>query len=359
MKKIARKRLNQMLQTYSDAFGPAGFEDEIADMIEQDVTPYVDEIIRDPIGNLIAIKRGDNECTMMLDAHMDEVGVMVRYIEDNGFIRFAKIGGWDDRIFPGLPVTLRARKNGKKIHGAIGMVPPHLSKPDDAKKPLTSDDLFIDLGAESSEMVAEWGLQIGDPGVPHIPFRELGNGVVAGKAFDDRAGCVACILILEALKDVTLPVTLAVNFAFGEELGLRGARIAAYRIDPVVGLALEGTAGTDFPGVPSVYTKVGFGGGPAVTIADRTVIVAPKMVKFLEDVAREKKIPYQIKMPMIGGSNAGPIHLSRSGVPCGVMAVPCRYIHSPQTLMKVDDMENMTKLAYEAVLQIHKLSELF
>jgi len=357
MAKIARKRILERLQKYSDAFGPAGFEEEVADLILKDVKPYADDIIRDPIGNLIAIKKGKSKKTTMLDAHMDEVGVMVRHIEDSGFVRFAQIGGWDDRILPGLPVTLRARKNGARIHGAIGMVPPHLTKEEDRKKPLSSDDLFIDIGADSRDMVEEWGLQIGDAGVPHIPFREIGNGVVVGKAFDDRAGCVAASFVLEILKGETLPLTLAVNFAIGEELGLRGAKIAAYRIDPVAALALEGTVGTDFPGVPSSYPKVKFGGGPAVTIADKTVIVAPKMVKFLEDLAREKKIPFQYKMPMIGGSDAGPIHLNRGGVPCGVIAAPCRYIHSPQTLMKIDDLEYMIALATEAMRNMHKIVE--
>ena len=357
MAKIGKKQLLERLQRYSDAFGPAGFEDEIANEITKDVKPLVDDIIRDPIGNLIAIKRGKSKKTVMLDAHMDEVGVMVRHIEDNGFIRFAKIGGWDDRIFPGLPVMLRTRKMGHNIHGVIGMLPPHLTKPEDRKKELSSDDLFIDVGASSKHMADEWGLRIGDPGVLHIPFRQIGNGVVAGKAFDDRAGCVAAVFVLEALQKETLPLTLAVNFAIGEELGLRGAKVAAYRIDPVVGLALEGTVASDFPGVPSGIPPVKFGGGPAITIADNSVIVAPKVLRFLEDLADKCKIPYQYKMPMVGGSDAGAIHLTRGGIPCGVMAVPCRYIHSPQTLMKIDDLEYMIALTTEVMRNIHKIVE--
>ena len=355
MSNISKERMLERLQKYSDAFGPAGFENEIADMIEKDIKPYVDDIIRDPIGNLIAIKKGKSEKTIMLDAHMDEVGVMVKNIEDSGFLRFAHIGGWDDRILPGLPVTLRARKNGARIHGAIGMIPPHLSQQDDRTKSIKSDDLFIDIGAESNEMVEEWGLQIGDPGVPHIPFREIGNNVVVGKAFDDRAGCVASTFVLETLHREQLPLTLAASFVIGEELGLRGAKIAAFRIDPVVGLALEGTAGTDFPGVSSSHPKVAFGKGPAMTVADRTVIVAPQMVKFLEELGHAEGIPFQYKVPMIGGSDAGPIHLNRTGVPCGVLACPCRYIHSPQTLMKIDDLEHMTRFAIEAVRNIHQI----
>jgi putative aminopeptidase FrvX len=357
MSYVPRKQLIQRLQKYSDAFGPAGFENEAAAMIRQDVEPLVDDIIQDPIGNLIAIKRGQSDRTVMLDAHMDEVGVMVRHIEDNGFIRFAKLGGWDDRIFPGLPVTLRARKNNTRVSGVIGMVPPHLTKEEDRKKQITSDDLFIDVGADSKAMVEDWGLQIGDPGVPHIPYRQIGNGVMAGKAFDDRAGCVAAALTLEVLKDETLPLTLAVNFAIGEEMGLRGAKIAAYRIDPVVGLALEGTVGSDFPGVPPGHTQVKLGGGPVLTVADRSVVVTPKMVKFLEDLAAEKRIPYQYKMPLVGGSDAGAIHLSRGGVPCGVVATPCRYIHSPQTLLKLDDLDHVVTLTVEAMRNIHKIAE--
>ena len=333
--------LKERLQRLSDAFGVAGFEDEVRELIRDMVAPYVDACEVDPLGNLIC-SRGEGE-PVMLDAHMDEVGFMVRWIEEDGFLRLSPLGGWDERIIPGHRVTIRTR-DGQKRLGVIGAAPPHILKEEERKRVVPLEDLFVDVGARSRAEVEELGIHLGDPATIHYPFREIRPGYVTGKAFDDRAGCLVAIEALRALADERLPYRLVVNFAVCEEGGLRGAKAAAYRIAPKLALALEGTIGADFPGVPAAKQPVRLGQGPAITLADRSIIVSPRLIRFLEETAEAEGIPYQYKLPAYGGTDAGAIHLERGGILAGVVSVPCRYIHSPVSTLLISDLEATVKL---------------
>ncbi|MCD5408091.1 M42 family metallopeptidase [Candidatus Bipolaricaulota bacterium] len=329
------------LQRLSDAFGVAGFEDEVREVIRDMVAPYVDSCEVDPLGNLICT-RGTGEA-VMLDAHMDEVGFMVRWIEEDGFLRLSPLGGWDERIIPGHRVTIRTRSGEKRL-GVIGAAPPHILKEEERKRVIPLEDLFVDVGAGSRTEAEELGIHLGDPATIHYPFREIRAGYVTGKAFDDRAGCLAAIEALRLLSGEELPYRLVVNFAVCEEEGLRGAKAAAYRIAPRLALALEGTIGADFPGVPQAKQPVRLGQGPAITLADRSIIVSPRLVRFLEETAEREGIPYQYKLPAYGGTDAGAIHLERGGILAGVLSVPCRYIHSPVSTLFLSDLEATIEL---------------
>ena len=338
----------EVLRELSDGFGVAGFEDEVRETIRDFVSPLVDEVRTDALGNLFAIRRGSDERTLMLDAHTDEVGFIVKWIDENGYLRFAPIGGWDERIVPGHRVTILTRE-GTKLHGVIGTAPPHIVPPEDRKKPIPMDRMFVDVGATTVEEVAEMGIRIGDPFTIHYPFTELRNGCVTGKAFDDRAGCTVLIETARRLVEHSLGMNVAFSFVFGEELGLRGARTAAYQLEPDLAIAIEGTIGADMPGVPPESQPVRLGHGPSISVADRSIVVSRKIVAALEAVAENAGIPYQHKLPIYGGTDAGAIHLTRGGVLAGVISVPCRYIHSPISTLRLDDLENTIRLTTSLV----------
>ena len=332
-----------LLRELSDAFGVSGFEQDVRKVIEKHIAPYVDEMSVDALGNLHAIRRGQDARVLMLDAHTDEVGFMVKWIDERGYLRFAPIGGWDERIVPGHRVVIQTR-SGEMRHGVIGSAPPHILDPEARKRPIPIEKMFIDIGATSRHEAADMGVRIGDPLTIHYPFTELHDGYVTGKAFDDRAGCAVLLETARRLADVELPMTTVFAFVFGEEVGLRGARTAAYTIQPDLALAVEGTIGADMPGVPEESQPVRLGQGPAISVADRSIIVSRKLIEALENVAEAEAIPYQYKLPTYGGTDAGAIHLSRGGVLAGTVSVPCRFIHSPTSCLRLNDFENTVRL---------------
>ena len=334
----------ELLRDLSDRFGVAGFEDEVRERVAELVAPHVDEVRVDPLGNLIAERRGNGGPRLMLDAHMDEIGFMVSYVEEGGWLRVVPIGGWDERIVAAHALTILA-DGGDKVRGIVGTVPPHILKQADREKPLPLEDAFVDVGAESRAEVEEMGVRVGSPAVIAYPFGRLNGGAaVAGKALDDRVGCTVLVKTLEALAGETLGVTLFANFAVGEELGLRGARTAAAQIEPDVALALEGTVAADVPGVAPARQPTRLGAGPAITVMDQTIVVSPAVVRALTELAEDEGIPHQYKLPAVGGTDAGAIHLSGRGVLAGVVSVPCRYIHSPFSTLRLDDLEHAIRL---------------
>ncbi|NCQ26022.1 MAG: M42 family metallopeptidase [Armatimonadetes bacterium] len=313
----------KLLKSLSEAFGPSGFEDEVRQTIRTWIEPLVDELQVDALGNLLATRKGESKRCVMLDAHVDEVGFRVRHVDDQGFIRLAALGGWDDRTLLTHRVTFSTRA-GERLAGVFGAKPPHILEEAERSKALKLEDLFVDLGAASREEVAARGLTIGDPETLWYPFEELSPGVALGKAFDDRAGCAVRIVVLDALKGRSLPFTLVCSFSVCEEVGLRGAKTATFGVKPDLALALEGTIGGDMPGVSEDKCPTALGKGPALSVADRTIIVNRKLVQALEDLAKGKGISFQYKLPTYGGTDAGAIHTSRRGVLTGVVSVSCR-----------------------------------
>ncbi|RJQ61743.1 MAG: M42 family peptidase [Desulfobacteraceae bacterium] len=332
-----------LLRTLSECFGPSGFEEDVRDAIKARIARLVDDLRIDPLGNLIATINPGNDFTLLLDAHMDEIGFMVSHIEDNGFVRFAPIGSWDERLLPALRIEIKNR-DGKLVPGTIGSTPPHIQSAEEKKSPVKIDDLFIDVGTESGEAAGKMGIRPGDPIAPKAAFLQMENGMVMGKAFDDRAGCAVLIRVLEAFHRKQPDFTLVACFSVCEEVGLRGAKTAAFQVQPTVALALEGTVAADTPGTPGHKNPSRMGKGPAVTLADRSIIVHPRLARFIERTAEEEKIPYQIKTPIYGATDAGSIHLSGAGALTGVISIPCRYIHSPNILMNLTDFENTVRL---------------
>jgi len=343
--------LVETLEKLSNACGVAGREDEVRKIMKESLKPYVDEIVEDKLGNIIGVKKGEkNTPKVMLAAHMDEIGLFVKTISKEGFLQFTKIGGIDDRILLAQKVIVHTEKG--PLHGIIGSKPPHIQKEEERKKVLTYDELFIDIGAESQEETKKMGVKIGDPVSFDIKFAKIGNDAFIGKAFDDRVGCSVMIEAVKMLKQTECTV-----YAVGtvqEEVGLRGATVAAFGIYPDVGIALDVTVAGDVPGVKEVEAPIKMRKGPAIEIADMGLITHPKVLRMLVEAAEENNIPYQLETGLPGSTDAARIALTREGVPSGVISVPTRYIHSPASLVSLKDMENTVKLTVAAIQKIPK-----
>ncbi len=344
----------ELLRELSDQFGVSGFEEEVRDWIYGNIKDRVDDVQIDVMGNLMATINPGRDFVMMLDAHMDEIGMMVSYVEEGGFLRFAPIGGWDPRVFPAQRVEVRSR-DGKKHRGVIGASPPHIQTPEEQRQALKVEDLFVDIGVRSKEEVLDRGIEVGSPANVHYPFQLLERGRIMGKALDDRVGCAVLIRCLEYLWANRPDFTLVVNFAVSEEVGLRGARTAAYQIKPDVALAIEGTVSADTPGIAPHKCPSRLGKGPAISVADNSIIVNPSLVTFIEEVAKRLEITWQHKVPLFGSTDAGAIHLAGRGVLTGVVSIPCRYIHSPSSVFDLQDFENTVLLVTELVSRIREV----
>jgi|AmaraimetFIIA100_FD_contig_91_367819_length_2731_multi_4_in_0_out_0_2 endoglucanase len=347
-----------LLASLSNAFGVSGFEDDVRRVIEGVVAPWADDLRTDVLGNLLVTRRGRAKAgrTVMLDAHMDEIGFLITHIENDGFLRFTTIGGWDTRLLLSHAVTIRTRSSAL-VRGVVGTLPPHILRGDERERPVPLDALYLDIGAASAEEAAARGIRIGDPATIAYPCEQLSDDLVMGKALDDRAGCAVLIKTLEALAGTGLDGTLVCAFTIGEETGLRGARTAANQIEPDVALAIEGTIAADLPGVSGPKRVTSLGRGPAITIADRSMVVRPHLVQALERVAEAQGIPYQLKRPPYGGTDAGAIHTSGRGVLAGSVSVPCRYIHSPLSVLRVSDFEATVRLVTAFVREVPRLFE--
>jgi endoglucanase len=343
--------LVENLEKLSNACGVTGREQEVGDLLKKLMKPYVDEVVEDKLGNVIGIKKGKkNAPKVMLAAHMDEIGLLVKTISKEGFLQFAKIGGIDDRVLLAQKVIVYTEKG--PLHGIIGSKPPHIQKEDERKRVMTYDELFIDVGADSQEEARKMGVRIGDPVGFDAKFARIGKDVLIGKAFDDR---IACAVMVEVLK--RLGKTECTVFAVGtvqEEVGLRGATTSAFGIEPDFGIALDVTIAGDTPGVKESEAPIKMRKGPSLTIADAGLIVHPKVLRFLIAVAEESKIPYQLETGLPGSTDAARIALTRAGVPSGVISVPTRYIHSPTSMLSLADVENTVKLTVAAIQKLPK-----
>ncbi|MEZ4599747.1 MAG: M20/M25/M40 family metallo-hydrolase [Syntrophotaleaceae bacterium] len=333
----------ELLEKLCNLPGVTGFEEAVRETIAKIVEPMVDELRVDTLGNLIAIRRGLSGFRLMLDAHMDEIGFLVQHIDEQGFIRIVPVGSWDQRLLPSHLLTI-VTADGRRIEGVVGTQPPHILRPFDMDKVIPMEEMFLDIGATTRQEVVAAGVSIGDPILAHYPFRRIGRETVAGKALDDRAGCAAIIRTLQALQGAEIEATVVAAFVVAEERGMMGARTAAYQAEPDLAIVVEGTTAADIPGVPPQRQPSGQGKGPVITVADNSFIAPRRLVKALEDTAVRESIPYQIKTPCYGSTDAGVIHQSRAGIFTGIVSVPCRYIHSPFSTCRLSDFDYTWKL---------------
>ncbi len=334
--------LATLLDKLCPPLGPPGREDEVRRVLEELCRPWAGRIETDRMGNLQVYLNPEARPRVMLDAHMDEVALVVQAIDEGGMVKVAPLGGLDQRLLPGSRMVLQPRP-GVHLPAVVGLTPPHVEEKGAADKAVPFHKTFVDTGLGSAEAVAEVGVEIGTPGVLVAQAGRLGPAGYVARNLDDRAGCALLVAAGRRLAEAGSPPGLVLNFAVAEEVGLRGAATAAYALAPDIALALETTVG-DTPGVEAARQPSRLGGGPAITVADGRMVVPWSLVESLEAAAARVGVATQRKRPPFGGTDAGAIAQSRGGVPSAVLSVPVRYIHSPVSLLDLGDLDDTLKV---------------
>jgi len=345
------KELKELLARLAEARGISGYEGAVREIVEEELREYVDEIRTDKLGNLIASKSGKSP-SVMIAAHLDEIGLMVKHIEPEGFLRFSTIGGWFDQTLLNQRVVLQPQPEGEGgdiVYGVIGSKPPHRMKKEEREKVIKAEDMFIDIGAKSEEEVSKLGITIGTPVIIDRQFIPLINDRVTCKAFDNRSGVA---VMIEALRRVNTEFEVYAVGTVQEEVGLKGARTSAFELNPNVAIAIDTDIAGGHPGIEKKDTTVELDKGPVITVSDasgRGIITPPAVLKWLKGTASRYNIPYQLSVSEGGTTDATAIHLTRSGIPTGVIGVPTRYIHSPVELLSLKDLDKCAELIARAL----------
>jgi endoglucanase len=333
-----------ILEALSNAFGPSGCEQDVRALVLEQIRGRVDTWRVDHLGNLLAWQRGTSDgLKVMVAAHLDEVGLMVTHADDAGFLRFVTVGGIDARVLPAKRVLV----GKERVPGVIAVKPVHKTTADERSRAIPVDQLVIDVGA-TGKAEAEKIAAKGDYAVFATRFQDLG-GVVVGKAFDDRVGCA---MLIELVRRGPYPFAFHPVFTTMEEIGLRGARVAAFTVAPDLAFVLEGTICDDSPKQREESPTTELGKGPVVSVADGSVIADPRLVRHVLRTAQEMGISCQIKQPGKGGTDAGAIHLTRSGVPSLPVSVACRYIHSPVAMLSKRDLGQTVDLLEQSLRRV-------
>lgn len=319
--------MNDLIKKLVEAYGPSGFEDTIRDLIQEEVADYVTEMHTDAMGNLFAYKKGNGDgLKVMIAAHMDEIGVMVTHIREDGFLRFTNIGG----VYP-------ANLTGSRVlfaNGTIGVVGSEPTGDRHKLNPLSKH--YIDVGATSPE---DSPVQVGDAGGFYRTFTAQGNRLFA-KSMDDRIGCVVAIEALKRLQNS--PHDVYFVFTVQEEVGVRGAQVAAQALSPDVGIALDVTIAADTP--KSYPMAVGLGKGAAIKVKDSGMIAHHGLVQLMKQRATEANIPYQLEVLPAGSTDARSMQIANAGCAAGCISIPCRYVHTQSETVDANDVEECIKL---------------
>ena len=334
--------METLLKQLTEAVGVSGDEYEVRRLIRDLIREHVDDWWVDALGNLLALKKGTgaNDLRVLVDAHMDEVGLIVTGIDSSGHLQFDKLGSIDDRVLAGA--TVQVGRN--KIKGVIGIRPIHLIKNTERAQVTEYTTLRIDIGAQDDK---EAGAQaaVGDRGTFFGRYQSLGPTAIS-KAFDNRAGCAALIQLLQGER---YPFDLYAVFSVQEEIGLRGAIVAANAIAPDIALVLECTPAYDLPTEQDVNPNTYLGRGPCIYVMDNVTIQDPRLVRHLITTAAKHNLPYQIRQPGGGGTNTGRYQRALDGIPAATLGLPGRHAHTACTIIHLADYENYVKMADAAL----------
>jgi len=325
--------MKELIRKLVEAYGPSGVEEQIRAVIRAEVESLADELRVDPLGSLVVRKKGSGEGQrIVLDAHMDEIGVMVTYVDEKGFARFTSIGGVRALNCVGGRLAF--------ADGMVGIIGVE-QKRDNASKIPKLEQLYIDVGATSRD---DCPVGVGDAAVFVRPFSTQGTRLIA-KAMDDRIGCAVLIETLHRLERA--PHDVYFVFAVQEEVGLRGAQTSAYGINPDMAIAVDVTGTGDTPECRPMAVELGK--GPTVKVQDRGMIAHPAVRDLLVERAKKANIPYQLEVLEFGTTDAAAMQLVRAGVPSGCVSIPCRYVHTPSEMVDERDVENGVRLLLEVL----------
>ncbi len=339
-----KKARVELLRELTEVNGVPGFESRVATIMRAHVEKIAD-VSSDNLGSLIATMEGSaDRPRVMLAGHMDEIGFMVKLVSDDGFLRFAPLGGWWDQVLLGQRVVVETSKG--EVTGVIGAKAPHLLPADERNKVVTKDNMFIDVGAKDKKQATEeFGIRPGDPIYPWSPFTIMADSDrILAKAWDDRIGVALAIETLQAFKRKHHPNTICAVGTVQEEVGLRGAMTSANAVDPDVAIVLETGIAGDVPGIKPEESDVKLGGGVAIYVLEGSAIPNMRLRDLAIDLCEENKLDYQLTVLMGGGTDAGRIHLHAHGVPSLVLGVPTRHIHSHAGIISAKDYETTLKL---------------
>ncbi len=342
-----------LLRRLTEAHGVPGYEGPVRKIVRE-YFQELGEVFQDRMGNLFCKKPGTADTPrLLLAGHMDEIGFMVKYITEQGMIRFVPLGGWFDQTLLGHRVIIKTHKGD--VLGVIGAKPPHLIPPEERNKLVPKKDMFIDVGATSREEVEALGVRIGDPIIPHASFEVMANEkVYVAKAFDDRVGVAIAVEVLRALQGEGHPNTVFGVATVQEEVGLRGATTAPWSVEPDVAIILEVDIAGDTPGIKPEEAPVKFGQGPTLLVYDRAMIPNLKLRDLVIQVAEEEGIPLQLSAIQGGATDGARIHVYKTGVPTVVISVPTRYIHSHSTLLHREDFDRAVALVTALVKRLDR-----
>jgi putative aminopeptidase FrvX len=335
-----------LLTALAEAAGPPGREEQVREIVEPELAALCDRVERDPLGSMIGV-RGAGPPRLMLAAHMDEIGLMVTHVDERGFLRVIGLGGWDPRTLVGQAVVVRGRE---ELEGVVGITPVHLLDAEERRKAPKLEDLGIDVGLPA-ERVREL-VRPGDTATRIRPLRRMGD-LLTGKSLDDRAGLY---VMLEALRAAGPPPGELVAVAtVQEEVGLRGARVAAGRVRPDVALAIDTCPANDGPGAPASGATTRLGQGAAIRVMDASAIGAPALVDLLTRIAREAGIPHQFHVANRGGTDTGSLQLAGEGAIAGCVSIPTRYVHSSVEACHPDDLDACVRLVAGLIERVGEL----
>jgi putative aminopeptidase FrvX len=346
-----------LLKRLTEAPGVAGYEMDVGKMIYHELKRYADSIETDNFGNVISLKKASvkDGPKIMLAGHMDEIGLLVKHIDEKGFLDFERIGGVSPRSLFSQPVIIHCKKG--PVTGLTCCKPPET--PEEANKMPDLKTFFIDIGVKSRSEAEKLGVRIGDPVTFERPFKALGKGnILASKAFDDRVGVCVIVETMRNLAKKKLEANVYGVADVQEEVGGRGAQVAAYKIAPDMAIAVDITFAGDIPGIAEKDQVTKVGAGPAIKVMDNAggalgLISHPKVRELLVSTAEEEKIPYQMEILPRGSTDAATIHLTREGVPSGAISIPTRYAHSYE-LLDVNDVVNAVRLLTATIGKVQK-----
>lgn len=343
------------LKKFSEVKGVTGYETRIKKMLV-DRMKGLGSVSSDKLGSVVVTHKGTKTQSpkIMLAAHMDEVGFMVKHISKEGFLKFVCLGGWWEQVMLGQRVVVHAQKGD--IIGIIGSKPPHILSPEERNKIVNKKDMFIDVGADDYKEVTEvLGIKPGDFITPECDFAQMGNkDYLLGKAWDNRVGCAIMAEVAENLVKSGHPNTLYSVGTVQEEVGLRGATTSANLISPDIALVIDTTVAGGMPGVSDDIAPAKLGGGVAITIYDASLIPNTTLRDLAIDTAKKEKIKYQLSFSEGGGTDGGKIHMQGAGVPTLVISLPTRYIHSHQSIIHYKDYQAAVKLLTALVKKLDK-----
>lgn len=338
----------ELLKELTEAHGTSGYEDAIREIVRRELSP-ISEVSSDAMGNLICCKEGNGSRKLMIAAHMDEIGFVVRFIEDKGFLRLATLGGWDPRQMNSQRVKVRT-KDGDLLPGVLmyGTKPAHMLTDAERNEGQKHDNFFVDLGLSADEVKQK--VRVGDPVTMDRTFMQMGD-LFTCKSMDDR---VAVFVMIEALKAVRKhEVSVYAVATVQEEIGLRGAAAAGWSVQPDVAVAVDITIANDIPGIGGADEVTRLGDGTAIKVMDSSLICHPKVVDHFRTLAEKNQIPHQMEILTRGGTDAGAIQRLHGGIPSFTLSIPTRYVHTVNETVHAKDVQASIDLLARYIEDAH------